>query len=60
MLAIIRLRLDDDTKDFIAKKKTDGKTTRAALRCLKTHLARFIFRFIFDNIKQHPERWLNA
>ncbi len=60
MLAIIRLRLDDDTKNFIAKKKTEGKTTRAALRCLKTHLARSIFRFMLTTMQQHPQRWLSA
>jgi transposase len=60
MLAIIRLRLDQDTKDYITKKRTEGKTKRAALRCLKTHLARSIFRFMESTMQQHPERWLNA
>jgi transposase len=60
MLAIIRLRLDDDTKDYLTKKKAEGKTRRAALRCLKTHLARSIFRFMLSTMQQHPERWLTA
>jgi transposase len=58
MLAIIRLRLDDATKDYLTKKKAEGKTKRAALRCLKTHLARSIFRFMHTTTQQHPERWL--
>jgi transposase len=58
MLAIIRLRLDDDTKAYIAKKKTEAKTLRAALRCLKTHLARAIFRVMHTTLHKHPERWL--
>jgi transposase len=60
MLAIIRLRLDDATKDYLTKKKTEGKTRRAALRCLKTHLARSLFRFMNSTMQQHPERWLTA
>lgn len=60
MLAIIRLRLDDDTKAFIAKKKAEAKTLRAALRCLKTHLARSIFRFMNSIMHQHPQRWLTS
>jgi transposase len=59
-LAIIRLRLDDDTKDYLTKKKAEGKTKRAALRCLKTHLARSIFRFMLSTMQQHPQRWLTA
>ena len=59
LLAIIRLRLDQDTKDYLTKKMTEGKTKRAALRCLKTHLARSIFRFMLSTMQQHPERWLN-
>jgi transposase len=60
MLAIIRLRLDEDTKAYIAKKKAEAKTLRAALRCLKTHLARAIFRAMQTVLQQHPDRWLNA
>jgi transposase len=60
LLAIIRLRLDQDTKDYIAKKKAEGKTKRAALRCLKTYLARSLFRFMNATMQQHPERWLQA
>jgi Transposase IS116/IS110/IS902 family len=35
MLALIRLRLDDATKDYLTKNKAEGKTKRAVLRCLK-------------------------
>ncbi len=60
MIMLVRLRFDEDSKVYRDKKLKEGKTKRATLRCLKTHLARFIFRFMFDNINQHPERWLNS
>lgn len=58
MIAQVRLRLDQSTQAYLAKKLQQGKTRRAALRCLKTHLARNVFRFMLDNINSHPERWI--
>jgi transposase len=60
MIMLVRLRCDEDSKTYRDKKLKEGKTLRAALRCLKTHLARFIFRFMLDNIHKHPKRWPNA
>jgi transposase len=60
MIALVRLRCDEASAAYIAKKRHEGKTLRAALRCLKTHLARALFRFMRDNISTHPYRWLNA
>ena len=40
MMAQVRLRCDETTRAYVAKKRQQGKTLRAALRCLKTHLAR--------------------
>lgn len=60
LIALVRLRYDDTSKAYLAKKQSEGKTTRAALRCLKTAVARDVFRFMLANAQQHPERWLNA
>jgi transposase len=60
MIMLVRLRFDQDSKTYRDKKLNEGKTKRATLRCLKTHLARFIFRFMLDNILNHPQRWVNA
>ncbi|MGL4608482.1 MAG: hypothetical protein ACRCYY_02185 [Trueperaceae bacterium] len=59
-IMLVRLRFDEDSKIYRDKKLKEGKTKRAALRCLKTHVARFIFRFMLANIHKHPERWLGA
>lgn len=55
-----RLRLDQATKDYLAKKQAEGKTKRAALRCLKTYVARQVFNTMLDLTKQHPDRWVRA
>ncbi len=40
VIAITRARHDPDTKAYLARKEAEGKTKKAALRCLKRHLAR--------------------
>ena len=60
LIGQVRLRYDPDSQTYLAKKKKEGKTTRAALPCLKTVIARDVFRFMLANAQQHPERWLRA
>ncbi|MGL4609649.1 MAG: transposase [Trueperaceae bacterium] len=59
LIMTVRLRYDQNSKDYLSKKQQAGKTKRAALRCLKTFVARDVFRFMLNNAQQHPERWLN-
>jgi transposase len=40
IIAITRARYDPATKAYLARKEAEGKTRKAALRCLKRHLAR--------------------
>src|SRR4051794_41723983 len=37
-IAITRARCHPETRDYIARKQAEGKTTRDAIRCLKRHL----------------------
>src|SRR3954469_3048803 len=48
-LAVSKGRLDPETAAYLARKQTEGKTRREALRCLKRHLARRIWKLL-----QHP------
>ena len=45
-VAVTRARCHPETIDFIARKKTEGKTHREAIRCLKRHLARRIWQLL--------------
>jgi transposase len=42
-VAITQLRCHPPARDYLARRLTDGKTKREALRCLKRHLVRTIF-----------------
>jgi transposase len=48
MIALSRLRHDPETAIYIAKQRERGKTKREAIRCLKRHIIRRIFRLLTD------------
>jgi transposase len=43
-IAIDRCRLDPETKAYVARRLTEGKTKLVVLQCLKRHLASVVFR----------------
>lgn len=46
VIAITRARIDPQTRAYLARKRSEGKTNREALRCLKRHLARHIHHLL--------------
>ena len=50
-IAPSRLRWDARTRDYLARRITEGKTRREAIRCLKRYIAREIYQII----KSPPE-----
>jgi transposase len=55
-IALSRLRWDTRTRDYLARRITEGKTHREAIRCLKRYIAREIYRIITSP----PETQLSA
>jgi transposase len=54
-MAITQLRCHQPAQDYIARKTSEGKTKREALRCLKRHLIRTIYTTMTTtNTPQHP------
>jgi transposase len=47
-IALYRARNDASTRAYIARKISEGKTKREAMRCLKRHLARQIWQILRD------------
>jgi transposase len=45
-LAVSKGRLDPETAAYLARKQAQGKSRREALRCLKRHLARRVWRLL--------------
>jgi transposase len=55
-LAVTKGRLDPDTAAYLARKQADGKSRREALRCLKRHLARRVWRLLQPPAAERPPR----
>jgi len=43
---VTRARCHPETRDYIARRQAEGKTTREAIRCLKRYLARHVWRLL--------------
>jgi transposase len=48
VIAITRAQRDPATKQYLARKEAEGKTSKGALRCLKRHLARHFHRLLAE------------
>ena len=43
-IAVTQIRIYDPAKDYLAKKRADGKTKTEAMRALKRHITRVVFK----------------
>ena len=55
-IVIVRLRWHQPTRDYAARRTTEGKTRKDIIRCLK----RYIAREIFAMLRQTDEKLTNA
>jgi transposase len=49
-VAVTRLRCHPETRAYIARKRSEGKSTTEAIRCLKRHLARRVWHLLREPI----------
>ncbi len=52
IIALSRARTDPETRVYLDRKHAEGKTKREAIRCLKRHLARRIWRLLYTTETQ--------
>jgi transposase len=45
-IALSRIRYDQVTRDYVARRTTEGKTSREIKRCLKRYIARDLYRLL--------------
>jgi len=48
-IAVTQSRMHPPAREFLARKRAEGKSSREALRCLKRHLARRVWRLLNDS-----------
>jgi transposase len=51
-IAVCQGRVHPPAREFLARKQAEGKSRREALRCLKRHLARRVWRLLIDSENQ--------
>jgi transposase len=54
IIALSRARTDPATRAYLDRRHSEGKTKREAIRCLKRHLARRIWRLLYTTIEAAP------
>lgn len=47
-IAIKRMAYDERTKRYVARRTSEGKSRREAVRCLKRYIAREVYRVLMD------------
>jgi transposase len=45
-IVLTRLRTDDRTRDYLARRRAEGKSRREVVRCLKRYVAREVFHVL--------------
>ena len=51
-VVMVRMTCDPRTREYIARRRTEGKTTKEAIRCLKRYVAREIYRELLTAMDQ--------
>lgn len=51
-VALVRARSHDQSRQFMAKKRAEGKTNKEAMRCLKRHISNLIFRQMIRDLER--------
>jgi transposase len=52
MMALARCRGDADTKAYMERLRTEGKSQKEAMRCLKRHLSNVVFRQFVSDVRE--------
>jgi len=52
---IVRLRYDEETQDYAARRTAEGKTKMEIIRCLKRYLVRQLYPLIVQTLQPRPE-----
>jgi transposase len=54
IMAVTLLRCDEETKAYVKRRRSEGKTKREAMRALKRHLSNVVYRCLMEDCKDLP------
>jgi len=53
MIAVLRMRWDPATRDYVTRRTKDGLSKREIIRCLKRYIARQTYHAITADLGEH-------
>ncbi|MFL5513662.1 MAG: IS110 family transposase [Gemmatimonadales bacterium] len=56
LICVVRMRHDQRTRDYVARRTAEGKSKREIMRCLKRYIAREIYRLLAPRAVASPPR----
>lgn len=59
-IAMVQARWHPPAREYLVRKRTEGKTAAEARRCLKRHLANIVYRALMLDIAGEPHHEVRA
>jgi transposase len=50
LICVVRLRIDERTRAYLARRASEGKSKREIMRCLKRYVAREVYRILVTSV----------
>jgi transposase len=54
MVSVVRMRIDERTRRYVARRTAEGKSRREIMRCLKRYIAREVYRVVVSAASPPP------
>lgn len=53
LICVVRMRIDERTRRYVARRTAEGKSRREIMRCLKRYIAREVYRVLLSAASPH-------
>jgi hypothetical protein len=50
LICVVRMRIDERTRRYVARRTAEGKSRREIMRCLKRYIAREVYRVLVASV----------
>lgn len=54
LICVVRMRYDERTRRYVARRTAEGKSKREIMRCLKRYVAREVYRLLVSDLPSAP------
>lgn len=54
LICVVRMRYDERTRRYVARRTAEGKSKREIMRCLKRYVAREVYRVVVSGVSPPP------